>query len=66
MKQGSYSTIADGAKREPHAKAVNVKHVADIGQRQLLTKPRPMYEGRGLEAPKATMTTHHCGSQGKH
>lgn len=56
-----------GAKREPIAHAVSVVKVADIGiQHHHTVDSRPLYEGRGLEAPMQGSTIHHCGSQGKH
>ena len=66
MRQGSAGYTVAEYKTEPRSKAVNVKHTADIGVKQVLTKPRPMYEGRGLEAPKSKDSTHHCGSQGRY
>ena len=39
-------------------------HATDSGAR--LDPHAPMYQGRGGAAPKTSVTTHHCGSQGKH
>lgn len=57
---GSAST-----KVEPKSYAVNPGYTDQIGQ-TVAFKKVPMYEGRGLEAPKKTQTNHHCGSQGKY
>lgn len=65
MKQGSGTSRAGDQKREPIAHAVNPEAVSRIGIHQVAT-PVPLYDGRGYEAPKASTTIHHCGSQGKH
>ena len=65
MKQGTGKTVAD-YKTEPKARGMNPAAVADIGIQQVRTRSIAMHEGRGIEAPKAASTIHHCGSQGKH
>jgi hypothetical protein len=66
MKQGSARTTDTGRKVEPSPKAVNVSAVAEIGVHQYRHNSINLYEGRGLKAPMAGTTVHHCGSQGKH
>ena len=67
MKQGSatHSGVAS-TKVEPKPRAVNPEAVAHIGLQKVHYTKIPMYEGRGLKAPMAGTTQHHCGSQGKH
>lgn len=67
MKQGSGRTTMAGGKVEPRAHAVSVDKVANIGQQIVRTQPpsKELYKGRGYEAPKASSTIHHTGSQGK-
>lgn len=51
-------------KVEPTSKAVNPGAVSRMGiQQSPFTKPKQMYEGRGLEAPMAKCTTYPKGSQ---
>lgn len=67
MKQGRATSSSMGStKVEPNSRGVSVDAVADIGVQHIDLRPEPLYEGRGLEAPKAKTTIHHCGSQGKH
>jgi hypothetical protein len=66
MKQGraSVSNVSD-VKREPISHAVDVCTVADIGQVTDYNS-RPLYEGRGYQAPMVGTTSHKGGSQGRH
>jgi hypothetical protein len=65
--QGRATTSRVGdTKVEPKSHAVNVEYVANCGIQQVTLDPVPMYEGRGLEAPMVSQTTHRSGSQGKH
>jgi hypothetical protein len=67
MKQGRAQTsIVGSTKVEPKSQGVNPACVAEIGIQTVRTTSIPMYEGRGLEAPMVSETTHKCGSQGKH
>lgn len=67
MKQGRAQTsIVGSTKTEPVAKAVNPAAVAELGVHEVRYTSVPLYEGRGLEAPMVSETTHKCGSQGKH
>lgn len=67
MKQGQATTSHSGStKIEPRSHAVNVAAVAEEGIVELRANSLPLYQGRGLEAPMASSTIHHCGSQGKH
>lgn len=67
MKQGSATRdVSESAKREPRSHAINVQATADIGVQHHNTNSKPLYEGRGFEAPMQGSTIHHCGSQGKH
>ena len=65
MKQGSANTTSSSQKTEPISHAVDEGAVGWLGLAQGIKGP-PLYEGRGLEAPKANTTIHDCGSQGKH
>lgn len=53
-------------KVEPKSQAVSPAAAANIGVQQIYTKSRPMYEGRGLEAPMVSTTSHVRGTQGKY
>lgn len=66
MKQGSGSNTSSGQKREPIPHKVSPAAVSEIGIHHIRGSSLPMYEGRGLKAPMAESTVHHCGSQGKH
>ena len=66
MKQGSGNSSHSAGKVEPKSRGMNPAAVADIGIQQVRTTSIKMHEGRGIEAPKAASTIHHCGSQGKH
>ena len=41
-------------------------HAMDSNGRILRGASKPLYEGRGLEAPMNSSQSHHCGSQGKY
>jgi hypothetical protein len=66
MKQGSGTNTDAGRKVEPKSRGINPGAVADLGVHQVRTRSISLYEGRGIEAPKAKPSTHHSGSQGKH
>lgn len=68
MKQGQATTSSSGStKTEPKSQAINPGAVSRIGiEPGPLTTPKPLYEGRGLEAPMVKETIYHTGSQGKH
>jgi len=67
MKQGQATHSGSGStKIEPRSHAVSPEAVAEIGLQVVRHTTVPIYEGRGLEAPMAGTTIHHCGSQGKH
>lgn len=67
MKQGSGHSSSGDRKREPISHAVSPAAAGQIGVAQAYPRATAqLYEGRGIEAPKATSTTHHCGSQGRH
>lgn len=68
MKQGPSNSQVGDQKREPISHAVDVCSVADIGNQQVYVRgnSRPLYEGRGFEAPLAGSDTHKTGSQGKY
>jgi len=76
MRQGRASYQGQyGHKVEPKAHAVNPGAVSHIGTmlgdhttdgRTIQGAGRPLYEGRGLEAPKAANRTCNSGSQGKY
>ena len=67
MKQGQASSSMLGStKQEPISKAVNVSTVSEIGGAVGRNPSVNLYEGRGLEAPMKSVTTHAAGSQGRH
>jgi hypothetical protein len=66
MKQGTGKSVMGGQKVEPKSQGINPEYAAEIGRQTVHTRPVPMYDGRGIEAPKATSSTHKCGSQGRH
>jgi hypothetical protein len=66
LKQGTGKSTVAGGKVEPKSQGVNPAAVADLGVHQVRTKSISMYEGRGIEAPKAASSTHKSGSQGRH
>lgn len=68
MKQGKASNSSVGAtKQEPKSRAVDPGAVSQIGGAQgRMANIKPIYEGRGLQAPMVKQTTHSKGSQGKH
>ena len=65
MKQGSGHSTNSAGKPSTKTHAVDPGRADQIGQSVAFTKG-PLYEGRGLEAPKAKSTSHPSGSQGKH
>ena len=76
MKQGraSHSGMG-GTKIEPRSHGVNPAYPAILGSMKgnhsmegdtPRTEVVPMTQGRGLKAPMAKETQHHCGSQGRH
>lgn len=67
MKQGRATTSFVGStKTEPVSHAVNPAAVSEIGIHEVRHTSLPLYEGRGLQAPMVSETTHKSGSQGKH
>ncbi len=68
MKQGQATTSSVGAtKQEPQSCGVNPGGASQIGGAQgRMAMVQPIYEGRGLEAPRTQSTIHNGGSQGKH
>jgi hypothetical protein len=76
MKQGSAGHVDYKTKTEPRSRAVSETAVSQIGAtlgdhatgsgKILPGASRPLYEGRGLEAPMNSSQSHHCGSQGKY
>jgi hypothetical protein len=77
MKQGTGRNYFD-RKMEPKAHAVSESAVAQLGNHlgnhatgvhgpvNKYGASKPLYEGRGYEAPKSGEESHHCGSQGRH
>lgn len=66
-KQGRVTNSGRGSQKvEPSAKAVDPGSVAGIGIKTGRATSKPLYQGRGYEAPKAGTTTHKSGSQGDH
>lgn len=77
MKQGHASSSGPASRKmEPRATIVNPAGVSQIGQalgnhatdqgKTLHGASKPLYAGRGFEAPHdAGRTVHHCGSQGR-
>lgn len=75
MKQGRATHTGMGStKIEPRSHAVPPAAPARMGIMQgnhadtgtIRVQKVPMYEGRGLEAPMRSTTTHKAGSQGHH
>ena len=66
MKQGTGRSSDAARKVEPKSRAVNLSHVAEMGNETVRVKSAPLYEGRGYEAPKMMKQSHPRGSQGKH
>lgn len=64
MKQGTGRTSTE-TKREPISRTVSPGGASQIGIIPE-TRSKPLYEGRGVEAPKANLTVHESGSQGRH
>lgn len=65
MKQGTGNNIHSAYKVEPKSTGYTAGYAGSIGIQEVRTRPQQMYAGRGIEAPKATTTIHHSGSQGK-
>lgn len=66
-KQGraDHSNVS-ATKREPIAHAIDPGGAAQIGT-MVAKNPTPLNDGRGFMSPEPkAVTTHHCGSQGKH
>ena len=67
MKQGQATTSTSGStKIEPRSHAINIPAVAELGIDESRMKSMPLYEGRGLQAPMTSESTHKTGSQGKY
>lgn len=67
MKQGQASHSSLGAtKVEPKSHAVSPEAAASVGRVEGRATSLPLYEGRGLEAPMKSTTSHPKGSQGTH
>lgn len=67
MKQGRATTSFVGStKIEPVSHAVSVPAVSELGIHEVRHTSLPLYEGRGLQAPMVSETSHKSGSQGKH
>ncbi len=76
MKQGKATHSGMGStKVEPQSHVVPAAYPARLGLmqgnhatdgRNINVQKIPMYEGRGLQAPMAGVTTHKAGSQGTH
>jgi hypothetical protein len=66
MKQGTGNSQAGDQKREPISRSVDPCAVAEIGIKQVYITSRPLYDGRGFEAPGTGVDTHSSGSQGKY
>ena len=65
MKQGPSRNISR-PKNGLTAHKVSLEHVSEIGNLQAhVSKARPLYVGRKVEAPKGKTTQHTTGSQGK-
>jgi hypothetical protein len=66
MKQGTGRNSDSGRKVEPKSHKVSPGAVGSIGTEVVRTVSKPMFPGRGYEAPKAGHQSHPRGSQGKH
>lgn len=68
MKQGQATHSGMGStKVEPQSRAVNPGAVSRMGiEPGPFTTSKQMYEGRGLEAPMKSESSHKSGSQGKY
>lgn len=64
MKQGNSSREVMRPKAEPSARAVSPAAVSDIGTQVIRTTAKPLYKGRGYEAPANKSRSHPGGSQG--
>lgn len=65
MKQGTGNNSDGGHKIEPRSTGYTAGYAGSIGIQEVRTRSQQVYAGRGIEAPKATTTIHHSGSQGK-
>ena len=67
--------MSNGRKTEPISHTINPAAVAQIGLAQgnhvtdhgkVSNPSKILYPGRGIEAPKDSSVSHHCGSQGRY
>jgi hypothetical protein len=65
-KQGTGKSTISGQKVEPKSQGINPEYAAEIGRQTAHHRSVPMYKDRGIQAPKASASTHKCGSQGKY
>lgn len=66
MKQGTGKSSMSAGKVEPRPVAINPRHVAQIGIKEINTRPVNPHLGRGFSAPAPVGTTHYPkGSQGR-
>lgn len=54
-----------GGKTDPRSNRVSETAVSQLGESVAYKAPM-LYEGKGVEAPKASSTIHHGGTQGRH
>lgn len=74
MKQGKATTYGNDSKTEPRSMAINPGYAGGLGSqfgnhadgKDFAAKITPMDAGRGYSAPGIGVTSHPCGSQGKH
>ena len=68
MKQGRAATHNTAyATTRPVERIVSPGGVSRLGiEPGPFTRPEPIFEGRGISAPRAESCSHPCGSQGKH
>ncbi len=64
MTQGRSNREVSRPKGEPMAHAVSPAAVSDIGAQVVRTISKPLYKGRGYEAPMNKSQSHSGGSQG--
>ena len=64
MRQGSGKTTIAG-KSSSSGQNFTPEYAASLGTHQVRTRPIQVYEGRGIEAPRATTTVHKSGSQSR-
>ena len=66
MKQGTGNKTS-APKGPSRVSAVSLGTLSHMGcESSNLKRPGPLFKKTGIEAPKAAVTQHHCGSQGKH